>query len=101
MTLSHRIARDAALLFALLLACAVEPLTAQLSAKSAYDQINAFALGGGKADVSNLVLKRDRVSMTLLERSILQRLSAELSPALYLSATVHSMPKRRLSALKN
>ena len=64
MTLSHRIARNAALLFALLLACAVEPLTAQLSAKSAYDQINAFALGGGKAEVSNLVLKRDRVSMT-------------------------------------
>lgn len=29
-----------------------------------YDQIKAFSLGGGSADVTNLVLKRDRVEMT-------------------------------------
>src|SRR5215213_3651110 len=30
-----------------------------------YDQIKAFQLNGGKADVSNRVVKRDRVTMTL------------------------------------
>ena len=29
-----------------------------------YDQIKAFPLTGGKADVANLTLKRDRVAMT-------------------------------------
>ncbi|HEX5068719.1 MAG TPA: hypothetical protein VFV78_00785, partial [Vicinamibacterales bacterium] len=32
--------------------------------KQLYDQIKAFKLTGGSADVSNLVLKRDRVEMT-------------------------------------
>jgi hypothetical protein len=36
----------------------------QESGKKVYDQINAFTLSGGKADVTNLVLKRDRVVMT-------------------------------------
>ena len=34
------------------------------SGKSVYDQIKAFQLSGGKAEVANLVLKRDRVAMT-------------------------------------
>lgn len=37
---------------------------AQITGRSVYDQIGAFTLGGGKAEVTNLVLKRDRVSMT-------------------------------------
>src|SRR6185503_7721131 len=32
-------------------------------AKAAYDQIRAFALSGGSAEVTNLALKRDRVEM--------------------------------------
>jgi hypothetical protein len=63
MIFSHRKFRDLVLLFALVFACA-PILAAQLAAKSAYDQINAFSLGGGKVDVTNLVLKRDRVVMT-------------------------------------
>jgi hypothetical protein len=34
------------------------------SGKTVYDQIKSFALTGGKAEVSNLSLKRDRVQMT-------------------------------------
>ncbi|HEV8593527.1 MAG TPA: M1 family aminopeptidase, partial [Pyrinomonadaceae bacterium] len=37
---------------------------AQITGRSVYDQISGFTLGGGKAEVTNLVLKRDRVSMT-------------------------------------
>src|SRR5436190_9979654 len=32
--------------------------------RQVYDQIKAFTLKGGSADVSNLTLKRDRVEMT-------------------------------------
>jgi hypothetical protein len=36
----------------------------QLTGKSVYQQISSFKLTGGKADVTNLVLKRDRVEMS-------------------------------------
>ena len=39
-------------------------VTSQTTGKALYDQIKAFQLSGGKADVSNLTLKRDRVTMT-------------------------------------
>lgn len=39
-------------------------VSAQSGGKAVYDQIRAFQLTGGKADVTNLVLKRDRVVMT-------------------------------------
>ncbi|MBA3351046.1 MAG: hypothetical protein H0U23_01235 [Blastocatellia bacterium] len=35
------------------------------SGANVYEQVRAFQLTGGRAEVSNLVLKRDRVSMTL------------------------------------
>lgn len=46
------------------LAAAGHTVSAQSGGKALYDQIKAFQLTGGKADVSNLVLKRDRVVMT-------------------------------------
>ncbi|HQU85910.1 MAG TPA: M1 family aminopeptidase, partial [Pyrinomonadaceae bacterium] len=39
-------------------------VSAQENGKTLYNQIKTFNLNGGKADVSNLVLKRDRVEMT-------------------------------------
>src|SRR5580765_2705442 len=36
----------------------------QITGKSVYQQISSFKLNGGKADVANLVLKRDRVDMS-------------------------------------
>ena len=48
---------------ALLLMFAVLASPAQTSGKTAYDYINAFTLDGGRAEVSNLTLKRDRVVM--------------------------------------
>lgn len=38
-------------------------VSAQTGGKAVYEQIKAFQLNGGKADVSNLTLKRDRVVM--------------------------------------
>ena len=40
------------------------PFPLKRAAKPLYDQIKAFPLTGGKADVANLTLKRDRVAMT-------------------------------------
>lgn len=48
----------------LLLASGAAGTRAQASGKMLYDQIKAFQLTGGKADVTNLTLKRDRVTMT-------------------------------------
>lgn len=42
----------------------VNPVFAQESEKTLYDQIKNFTLNGGKAEVSQFVLKRDRVVMT-------------------------------------
>lgn len=63
MTFSHRLLKRPTILF-LFLFVFTSPLIAQLAGKAAYDQINAFALDGGKVDVKDLVLKRDRVEMT-------------------------------------
>jgi hypothetical protein len=49
-------------LFLFLLGCGVA--FAQESGRTIYNQIKPFTLNGGKADVSGLVLKRDRVEMT-------------------------------------
>src|SRR5262245_48405059 len=38
--------------------------SAAQDSRSLYAQIKAFSLTGGRADVNNLVLKRDRVEMT-------------------------------------
>jgi hypothetical protein len=52
-------------LFALIAICFQSvSLYAQSSPKAIYDQINAFSLNGGQANVSGLTLKRDRVVMT-------------------------------------
>ena len=64
MNFSPRIDRIQAIFLALILLFAIQPIVAQLPSKSAYDQINSFILGGGKAEVTNMVLKRDRVAMT-------------------------------------
>ena len=50
--------------YLLLFLFAVTAFAQEQSGKSIYDQVKAFNLTGGKAEVSNLTLKRDRVEMT-------------------------------------
>ncbi|MEP6850772.1 MAG: hypothetical protein ABI999_18080 [Acidobacteriota bacterium] len=45
--------------------CSIDYTQTPLAGKSVYDQIKAFNLTGGKADLSNFVLKRDRVVLIL------------------------------------
>jgi len=58
------IARKALVLASALL-CLTLNISAQLTGKTAYDQINGFSLSGGRAELANVVLKRDRATMTL------------------------------------
>lgn len=62
--LSFRAAAHRAICTALLIAASAFISHAQPSGKAVYDQVNAFTLNGGKAEVSNLTLKRDRVTMS-------------------------------------
>ena len=60
----HYFARFACLLIFLFFVLYSPNVLAQSSGKSVYDQIKPFLLNGGKADVSGLILKRDRGIMT-------------------------------------
>ncbi|MEA2203612.1 MAG: hypothetical protein QOE77_388 [Blastocatellia bacterium] len=68
-TLVHRLTRKARPLFLLVIALFV-PVAAlaqentSAQAKAVYDQLKPFTLNGGVADVSGLILKRDRLEMT-------------------------------------
>ena len=62
---SRTFLRIGTFLFAIATFClAAGNAAAQSSPKAIYDQINAFTLNGGQANVSGLTLKRDRVAMT-------------------------------------
>src|SRR5437660_6944956 len=50
------------LVFGLILLCSIA--SAAQGGRSLYDQIKAFSLTGGKADVNGLAFKRDRAEMT-------------------------------------
>ncbi len=51
-------------IFLVFILVSIYPAQAIPSGRDLYDSIKAFELGGGKIDVSNLTIKRDRVVMT-------------------------------------